>query len=99
LSGPNSRLVSQPLGDTLGLKGFDVRTWSALAGPAALPQAIVAQLNWELRKALTNPDVRKGLEAIGGEIDATTPAAMRERVAAELATRVGIVDAAKIPKQ
>ena len=88
-----------PLRETLGLKAFDARTWFALAGPAALPQPIVARLNGELHRALTNPDARKGLAAIGGEVDATTPAAMRERVAAELATWIAIVDAAKIPKQ
>jgi tripartite-type tricarboxylate transporter receptor subunit TctC len=88
-----------PLREALGLKEFDVRTWFALAGPAGLPPPIVARLNEELRRALTNADVRKGLAAIGGEIGATTPAAMRERVAAELATWVGIVEAAKIPKQ
>jgi tripartite-type tricarboxylate transporter receptor subunit TctC len=64
-----------------------------------LPQPIVAQLNGELHRALANPDVRKGLAAIGGEVEATTPDAMRERVAAELAIWIGIVDAAKIPKQ
>jgi tripartite-type tricarboxylate transporter receptor subunit TctC len=88
-----------PLREALGLKDFDVRTWFALAGPAGLPQPIVARLNGELRKALTNPDVRKGLEGIGGEVEATTPGAMRERVAAELATWIRIVEEAKIPKQ
>ncbi|HEY2137760.1 MAG TPA: tripartite tricarboxylate transporter substrate-binding protein [Xanthobacteraceae bacterium] len=88
-----------PLQETLGLKSFDVRTWFALAGPAGIPAPIVAQLNAQLRKALTSPDVQKSLAAIGGEIDPTTPAAMRERVASELATWTRIVEAAKIPKQ
>jgi tripartite-type tricarboxylate transporter receptor subunit TctC len=87
------------LQEALALKDFDVRTWFALAGPAGLPAPIVAQLNAELRKAVANADVRKGLESIGGEAAATTPAEMRARVAAELATWIRIVDEAKIPKQ
>ena len=88
-----------PLRETLALKDFDVRTWFALAGPAGLPAPIVATLNAQVRKAVANPDVRKGLAAIGGEVDATTPAEMRSRVASELATWSRIVDEAKIPKQ
>ena len=72
--------------EALGLNDFDVRTWFALAGPASLPTPLVARLNTELRKALDSAEVRKGLATIGGEIAPTTPAAMRERVARELAT-------------
>jgi tripartite-type tricarboxylate transporter receptor subunit TctC len=96
----SSHLPNVPtLQEGLALKSFDVRTWFALAGPAGLPAPIVAQLNAELRKALTNSDVRKGLETIGGDVEATAPAEMRARVAAELATWTKIVDAAKIPRQ
>lgn len=85
--------------EALALQDFDVRTWFALAGPAGLPPAIAARLNEELRKALANADVRKGLEIIGGEIATTTPDEMRARVAGELATWTRIVETAKIPKQ
>jgi tripartite-type tricarboxylate transporter receptor subunit TctC len=88
------------LQEALGLKSaFDVRTWFALAGPAGLPAPIVTRLNEELRKAVASADVRKGLETIGGEIAATTPAEMQARVAGELATWTRIVDQAQIPKQ
>ena len=85
--------------EALALKDFDVRTWFALAGPAGLPAPLVARLNGELHKALASAEVRKGLATIGGEIAPTTPAAMRERVARELATWTRIVDEAQIPKQ
>jgi tripartite-type tricarboxylate transporter receptor subunit TctC len=85
--------------EALGLRDFDVRTWFALAGPASLPTPLVARLNTELRKALDSAEVRKGLATIGGEIAPTTPAAMRERVARELATWTRIVDEAQIPRQ
>lgn len=83
----------------LGLQGYDVRTWFALAGPAGLPRPIVDRLNSELRKAVALPDVRDRLAGIGGEVAPTKPAEMRERVARELATWTRIVDEAGIPKQ
>jgi tripartite-type tricarboxylate transporter receptor subunit TctC len=87
------------LREALALEDFDVRTWFALAGPAALPAPLVARLNDELRKAFGSAEVRKGLATIGGELAPTTPAEMRERVARELATWTRIVDEAQIPKQ
>jgi tripartite-type tricarboxylate transporter receptor subunit TctC len=64
-----------------------------------LPAPLVARLNDELRKALANADVRKGLATIGGEIAPTAPVEMHDRVARELATWTRIVDEAQIPKQ
>jgi tripartite-type tricarboxylate transporter receptor subunit TctC len=84
--------------EALVLKDFDLQTWFALAGPEGLPRPIVDRLNAELRKALTTPEVSKGLEAIG-ELKPTTPEEMRERVASELKTWIKIVDESKIPKQ
>jgi len=83
----------------LGLKGYDVRTWFALAGPAGVPPPIVERLNGELRKATATSEVRERLAGIGGEIAPTTPAEMRDRVARELAIWTKTVDAAGIPKQ
>jgi tripartite-type tricarboxylate transporter receptor subunit TctC len=83
----------------LGLNGYDVRTWFALAGPAGLPQPIVERLNGELRKATATSEVRGRLAGIGGEMAPTTPAEMRERVARELVVWTKTVDAAGIPKQ
>jgi tripartite-type tricarboxylate transporter receptor subunit TctC len=83
----------------LGLKGYDVGTWFALAGPAGLPKPIVDRLNGEAHKAIAKSEVRERLAGIGGEIAPTTPAEMRERVARELAIWTKTVDAAGIPKQ
>jgi tripartite-type tricarboxylate transporter receptor subunit TctC len=84
--------------EALALQGFDLQTWFALAGPDGLPRPIVDRLNAELRKALTIPEVSKGLEAIG-ELKPTTPEEMRDRVAGDLKMWIKIVDDAKIPKQ
>jgi tripartite-type tricarboxylate transporter receptor subunit TctC len=85
--------------EALGLEDFKVRTWFAMAGPAGLPPRIVARLNQEVRGAVTSPEAVKALEAIGGELQATTPDELRTRVADEFTMWTKVVDDAKIAKQ
>ena len=83
----------------LGVKDYDVRTWFALAAPAGLPKPILDRLNAEVRKAVAVPEVRSRLAAIGGDVGATTPAELRERVARELAMWTKTVETAGIARQ
>jgi tripartite-type tricarboxylate transporter receptor subunit TctC len=69
-----------------GIPGFEVISWTGLAGPAKLPKPIIEKLNAEVRRALTVPDVKGKLETMGGDPRATTPAEMRALVASQLAT-------------
>jgi tripartite-type tricarboxylate transporter receptor subunit TctC len=69
-----------------GIPGFEVISWTGLAGPAKLPKPIVDKLNAELRRAVAAPEVKGKLEAMGGDPRATTPAEMRALVASQLAT-------------
>jgi tripartite-type tricarboxylate transporter receptor subunit TctC len=69
-----------------GIPGFEVISWTGLAGPAKLPKPIVEKLNAEVRRAVTVPDVKGKLETMGGDPRATTPAEMRALVAGQLAT-------------
>jgi len=62
------------------IPGFEVISWTGLAGPANLPKPIVDRLNAELRKALAVPDVKSKLEAMGGDPRATTPDEMKALV-------------------
>lgn len=57
-----------------GLPGFDVTSWYALVAPAGTPPAIVDQLQREIARAFTAPDVRSKIEALGAEPVANTPA-------------------------
>lgn len=82
----------------LGVKDYDVRTWFALAGPAGLPSSVREKLNAEVRKALSNVEVRKRLSSIG-EPSATSPEQLRDRVAREVQTWTATVSNAGIPKQ
>jgi tripartite-type tricarboxylate transporter receptor subunit TctC len=68
-----------------GIPGFEVISWTGLAGPAKLPAPVVERLNAELRRAIATPDVKSKLEAMGGEARATTPVEMRALVASQYA--------------
>jgi tripartite-type tricarboxylate transporter receptor subunit TctC len=79
-----------------GVPGFEVISWTGLAGPANLPKPIVDKLNAELRRAIAVPDVKKKLEGMGGDPRATAPAEMRALVSSQLATWSRLATEAKI---
>jgi tripartite-type tricarboxylate transporter receptor subunit TctC len=72
--------------------GFDAKaSWVGVFGPAGLPAEIVTRLNAELRKALTDPDVRRRLEANGFEIIGSSPGEFRTLIESDVAlwSRIG----------
>jgi tripartite-type tricarboxylate transporter receptor subunit TctC len=69
-----------------GVPGFEVISWTGLAGPANLPKPILDRLNAELRRTLAVPDVKSKLEAMGGDPRATTPEEMKALVARQYET-------------
>jgi tripartite-type tricarboxylate transporter receptor subunit TctC len=79
-----------------GIPGFEVISWTGLAGPAKLPKPIVDRLNAELRRAVAAPEVKGKLESMGGDPRATTPAEMRALVASQLATWIRLAKEANI---
>jgi tripartite-type tricarboxylate transporter receptor subunit TctC len=68
------------------IPGFEVISWSGLAGPAKLPKPVVDRLHAELRRAIAVPAVKKRLEAMGGDPRATTPDEMKALVARQYET-------------
>lgn len=82
-----------------GVPGFDVSSWAGLATTAGTPRAIVERLNAEVKKALQVPEVRARLESFGGEVRASTPEEMRDRVASEVQRWSKVIADANIPKQ
>jgi tripartite-type tricarboxylate transporter receptor subunit TctC len=79
-----------------GIPGFEVISWTGLAGPAKLPGPTVNKLNTELRRAISVPDVKDKLESMGGDPRATTPAEMRALVASQFATWSQLANEANI---
>jgi tripartite-type tricarboxylate transporter receptor subunit TctC len=69
-----------PTVDEAGIPGFEVISWTGMAGPPNLPKPIVDRLNAEVRKAVAAPEVKSKLEAMGGDPRATTPEEMKALV-------------------
>ena len=79
--------------------GYEVTSWTALAAPKGLPDAIARQLNGVLRKVLADPDVVRQLEATGGVVRATSPAETRAFVASQVVKWKKVVADAAIPQE
>jgi tripartite-type tricarboxylate transporter receptor subunit TctC len=75
-----------PTVDEGGIPGFEVISWTGMAGPANMPKPIVDRLNAELRKVLAVPEVKSRLEAMGGDARATTPDEMKALVTRQYET-------------
>ena len=54
-----------PLGRTPGLAGFDLTQWFGIFVPAATPEPIVKELQLDVAKVLSIPEVRRALEDQG----------------------------------
>jgi tripartite-type tricarboxylate transporter receptor subunit TctC len=56
-----------------GFPGFDLGNWLAIVGPANIPKDIVARLNSEVGKVLSEPATREKIMAQGFNIATSTP--------------------------
>lgn len=77
----NERLASMPDVPTMdeqGLKGFQADAWFMASVPAGTPQPIIERLHAEIAKALSDPQVKVKLDAMGVLPSALKPAASTE---------------------
>ena len=56
-----------------GFAGFELGNWLAIVGPANIPKEIVARLNGEVTKILSEPGTREKIAAQGFNIATSTP--------------------------
>ena len=66
-------LPDVPTVSEAGLPGFEVTSWYGVFAPAGLPADIVVKLNSEIGSAVTAPDVKERLAALGAEPSVKTP--------------------------
>lgn len=69
----NPLLPDVPTLDELGVKGAEVQSWQAVAGPKGLPPEVKARLHAAIVAALNDPAVKEKLLAQGFEIVADSP--------------------------
>lgn len=60
-----------------GPAGFEVRAWVALFAPRGTPEPIITKINEDVRKALSEPDVRERFTNFGYEPFLLAPAEMK----------------------
>lgn len=83
---------------TLKESGVDVQSdaWNALVGPGGLPKDVVAAINAEVRKTLTEPAVIEKLKAQLITPSPTTPEELKKRMNDEKALWADVIKAAGI---
>ena len=79
-----------------GLPGFRADLWFGILTSAQTPKPIVAKLNSEIRRILSEAEMRQRLIPIGLEPKPTTPAEFDKIVTDEIATFTRIARAANI---
>lgn len=92
-------LPDVPTVNESGVTGFDVSSWIGLAATAGTPHPVIDRLHAETLRALQSADVRARLEQIGGEVRASTPEEMRDRVASEVQRWSRVMRGAGIAQQ
>ena len=84
-------LAQVPTVAETGLPGFDVTSWYGVFGPAALPREIVARLNTEISAAVTAPELKERLAALGAEPSTKSPEQFAQYVRDEIAKWAKVV--------
>lgn len=79
------QLPDVPTMQEAGVPGYDASVWLALLAPAGTPREIVTRLNGEIAKLMASADTRKALFDAGVEASPSSPEAMGEFMAQELA--------------
>ena len=92
-------LPDVPTIDESGVPGYEQELWFGILGPAGIPPPIMAKLNAEIGRVLSDPDTRKRWGPIGIEPRPTTPHQFDQLIAAETALYTRIARAAKITSE
>jgi tripartite-type tricarboxylate transporter receptor subunit TctC len=74
-----------PTLDESGLPGFETIAWNGLFGPPGLPRPIVDRLVPELQRIGRLPEVVDRVKLIGGQVVASTPEVLAQRVRSDIA--------------
>ena len=78
------------------LPGFEASTWWGILAPAKTSNAIVAKLNAELARALTQPEALNRIAALGADVVGGPPQKLADHLKAEIPKWRTVVRAADI---
>jgi tripartite-type tricarboxylate transporter receptor subunit TctC len=77
--------------DEGGVRGFQLEIWTAAAGPASLPQPIVAKLSGLISEIARSPDVRQKLFQQGWQVAGTSAEGLANRIKADTNLLGGVI--------
>ncbi|MGJ4748811.1 Bug family tripartite tricarboxylate transporter substrate binding protein, partial [Leptospira sp. SA-E8] len=69
-----------------GVKNFQLEIWNAMAGPASMPQPVIAKFSALMGDILRNPDVHQRLLQQGWQVEGGSPEALAQRIKNDTAT-------------
>ncbi len=91
-------LPDVPTVDEAGVTGYETISWGGVVAPKNTPPDVVEKLNAAILKALKEPEVIRGLEALGAEPGGGTPADFQALIDAETEKWKRIIETAGISK-
>jgi len=74
-----ANLADVPAITELGYRNMNANSWLGLFAPRGVPQEVIARLNGEIRKALSQADTREKIALTGLEARSGTPEELAER--------------------
>jgi tripartite-type tricarboxylate transporter receptor subunit TctC len=92
----NPMLPDIPTVAEAGVAGCEAALWTAVVVPAGVPDDIIKRLNTAVLAAVTSPEVQKALAAQGVDPEPGPPAAVGERIKADIVKWRDVVAAAGI---
>lgn len=95
----SSVLPDVPTTEEAGFKGSAYNFWVGMMAPAGTPPAVIAKLNAAVTAALSTPEVKERLAALGADASPTTPADFDKMIAAEIVENAAIAKQAGIKPQ
>jgi tripartite-type tricarboxylate transporter receptor subunit TctC len=97
--GPSPQLPDVPTVKSSGYPGYSATSWNALSAPRGVAPDIIAKLSREMNTALKAPDIQERAAQLGIEAVGSTPDELTERVKADTAKWIEVVDKLGLPKQ
>jgi len=95
----SSTLKDVPTIAESALPGFDYNLWVGMFGPAGMPADVVDRIARDVQRAVSSPDVRERMAALGAEPMPMSPAEFKAFVKTELDANRAVVQAAGIKGQ
>jgi tripartite-type tricarboxylate transporter receptor subunit TctC len=81
------------------LPGYEVSSFIGVGTPAGTPEAVIAQLNRELRRIVDSPDTARRLTELGGMPHSSSPEEMQRYVEQEFRKWRKLIEVRKIERQ